>query len=95
MSTAISIRIDTANKAKATGQRKHDLRLHEQNFPNYIDSERSHLNSVLIEPPLFHALSEEIAEARKANGQQRLRKDACIAITGIISLGHEARILFR
>jgi len=94
MSTAISVRIDTANKAKATGQRKHDLRLYDKddkNFPNYIDSERSHLNSVLIEPPLSHALSEEIAEARKANGQQRLRKDACIAITGIISLGHEAQ----
>lgn len=95
MSTAISVRIESANKAKASGERKHDLRLYktDKEFPNYIARERSHLNSVIIEPPLAHALSEEIAEARKAKGQQSLRKDACVAITGLINFGHEAQTI--
>jgi hypothetical protein len=60
-------------------------------IPDYVDQSRTHLNSVIIEPPDPATVRAEIAEHRQQAGQQKLRADARTTIGGIITFGKEAQ----
>jgi len=89
-SEAISVRTEPVSGRKAGGQRRHDLRDPAQT-PDYVDRSRSHLNSVLIEPPDPTELRAEIAQHRAAAGQQKLRADAQTVVRGVITFGTDAQ----
>ncbi len=89
-SEAISVRTEPVSGRQAAGQRRHDLRDPAQT-PDYVDRSRSHLNSVLIEPPDPTELRAEIAQHREAAGQRRLRADARTAVRGVITFGTDAQ----
>ncbi len=89
-SEAISVRTEPVSGRKAGGQRRHDLRDPAQT-PDYVDRSRSHLNSVLIEPPDPTELRAEIAQHRTAAGQQKLRADAQTVVRGVITFGTDAQ----
>ncbi len=49
-SKAISIHVKHAHRSRYKNQRRHDLRLGQQ--PSYVESDRSHLNRILIDLPM-------------------------------------------
>jgi len=91
---AISVRVEHKAQNKAGGQRRHDTRTGKQ--PGYVDGDRSHLNSTLLEPVKESALRRECEsrrEQRKASEPElrAMRSDAAVATTGLISFGREAQ----
>lgn len=90
MSKTISIRLAGQSGRKAGGQRRHDMR-DPQHVPAYVDRDKGADNSVIIAPPEPSALRDEIAKHRAAAGQQKLRADARISYSGIITFGTEAQ----
>lgn len=99
MSKTVSVRVQTATRTKAAGQRAHDLRLGAQ--PGYVDPARSADNQVLVEPPTPDQLADECQQRRHARwqagglkskkGPGKLRDNAAVAIEGIITFGTEAQ----
>jgi len=89
-SNAISVRLEPLSGRKAQGQRSHDIR-EKGKIPEYVDSSATKLNSILMEPPHPSVLRREISKNRKEHGQQKLRADARIAFSGIITFGKEAQ----
>ncbi len=94
MSTAISVRVQPMRASKAGGQAGHDLRQGGR-IPGYVDEERIEQNSVLLNPPNFNDLYEEIAQHRKQAKQQKMRKDARIAVSGVITFGTESQPILK
>ncbi len=90
MSMTVSVRCGPVDARRAGGQRRHDLRA-KGHVPDYVAEERTKDNSVIIEPPDIGMLRKEIEASRKAAGQQRLRVDARVAVSGIITWGREAQ----
>lgn len=90
---AAQLRLEASGVHATAGQRKHDLRIGPQ--PDYVDSDRSPLNRVLVK-----SLTATIMKARaieRRNRQPRIRKmrsDASVSMRGIITFGHEAQVLF-
>ena len=90
MSRAISVRITTATTAKTGGQRGHDLRT--GRVPGYVDQGRTPKNSVILQPITA-------AEARRrceilrtqAGARRRMRGNAAVTMSGIITFGTEAQ----
>ncbi|MDD4960512.1 MAG: plasmid recombination protein [Gallionella sp.] len=90
MSSTVSVRISPMSRRKAGGQRRHDLR-DPAHVPAYVDKDKAADNSVLLTAPEPAALRSEIAANRAAAGQQKLRDDARIAYSGIITWGTDAQ----
>ena len=90
---AAQVRIRSASATRVGGQRAHDLRIGPQ--PDYVDHDRFHLNRVLIEPRTGTALRRE-SECRRAlrNTRRAMKSNAGIAVTGIVTFGHEAQAIF-
>ena len=92
-SKAISIRAKHTHRSKYKNQRRHDLRIGVQ--PNYVQSDRSELNRVLIDLPMPAAITARAKELRaKTNPSRAMRADAAVATIGIIPFGHAAQPIF-
>ena len=92
-SKAISIRVKHAHRSRYKNQRRHDLRLGQQ--PSYVESDRSHLNRILIDLPMPAAITKRAKELREKTGPSRaMRADAAVATIGIITFGHAAQPIF-
>lgn len=89
-SKSISVRIQPNSGRKGAGQRKHDLR-DPSATPEYVDTSRGHLNSIIIEPPTAEAVRAEISANRLAAGQKKLQADARTTIAGILTFGVDAQ----
>lgn len=89
MSMSISVRVLPITKKMFARQRSHDARI--GRIPPYVDTSMTHENSVLVHAPDANALFKDLAQRRKAAGQQALRKDARIAVSGIITFGRDAQ----
>lgn len=92
-SKAVQARVEGATAARVGGQRAHDLRIGPQ--PDYVDPERTPLNSTLIEP-LTGIQIREICEERRGQRQTKraLKSDAAVGVSGIITFGREAQLIF-
>jgi len=90
MSMTVSVRIE-GKKARATsGQVKHDIR--EGNQPEYVDQEKTKLNSVLVEPMPESELKNLCEQRRiEAGAKRKMRSDASVSQIGIITFGTEAQ----
>ena len=90
---AVQVRIATATPARTGTQRAHDLRMGPQ--PGYVDGGRTHLNRVLI-PPLTGAQLRPICEDRRKQREtkRRMRRDAAVSMSGIVTFGHLAQATF-
>jgi 16S rRNA G966 N2-methylase RsmD len=62
-SKAISIRVKHTQRSKYNNQRRHDLRVGHQ--PNYVDTDLSVLNRVLIDPPYPAMIAAKAKQLRK------------------------------
>ena len=87
MSMTVSVRVEHRDKSRSAGQRNHDLR--KSHVPAYVDKSRSQHNSVLIEPLTSSELERLVGE-RRIGKKRKLRSDAAIATTGILTFGREA-----
>ena len=87
MSMTVSVRVEHRDKSRSAGQRNHDLR--KSHVPAYVDKSRSQYNSVLIEP-LASSELEKLVSERRIGKKRKLRSDAAIATTGILTFGREA-----
>ena len=90
---AAQVRLAPASPAKTGGQRKHDLRIGRQ--PDYVDSTRSKLNRVLIEPKTAGQMQARAIERRDRKPRRRVMKaNAAVSFSGIITFGHLAHLSF-
>lgn len=87
MSMTISVRVEHRDKSRCAGQRNHDLR--KSHVPDYVDKSRSQYNSVLIEPLSSPELEKLVGE-RRIGKKRKLRSDAAVATSGILTFGREA-----
>ena len=87
MSMTGSVRVEHRDKSRSAGQRNHDLR--KSHVPAYVDKSRSQHNSVLIEP-LSSSELEKLVGERRIGKKRKLRSDAAIATSGILTFGREA-----
>jgi Plasmid recombination enzyme. len=92
MTSTVSVRIAAMSTRRAGGQRRHDLR-DPAHIPAYVDKDKLADNSVLLAAPEPASLRSEIAANRAAAGQQKLRDDARIAYSGIITWGTDAQLV--
>lgn len=90
---AAQVRLAPASPNKTGGQRKHDLRIGPQ--PDYVDSTRSKLNRVLIEPKTARQMQLRATDLRDRKPRRRAMKaNAAVSFSGIITFGHLAHISF-
>ena len=87
MSMTVSVRVEHRDKSRSAGQRNHDLR--KSHVPAYVDKSRSQHNSVLIEPLTSSELEKLVGE-RRVGKKRKLRSDAAVATSGILTFGREA-----
>jgi predicted nucleic acid-binding Zn-ribbon protein len=74
-------------------QRAHDLRIGPQ--PDYVDTSRSHLNRIILEPPTASEMRKIVEERRTQRETSRaLKSNAGIAVIGVIGFGIEAAQMF-
>lgn len=93
MSMTVSLRVQARGVTATSGQRAHDLRIGRQ--PAYVDADRGHLSSVVVEPltgPTLRRMCEERA-AQQPGRVQALRRDAGVSVVGVITLGREAQVV--
>lgn len=90
MSKTVSVRVAHLSAGKTKGQRYHDTR--HGHVPGYVDRTRTADNSALIEPPSEAAL-RAMCEERRAQRpiKRRMRSDAAIMTSGIITFGKDAK----
>lgn len=86
----VSVRVQPVSVRSAGGQRAHDLR---HRVPGYVDRSKLDSNSIVLASPPAAEIRDEIAAARSAAGQQKLRQDARVAISGVITWSHEAQAI--
>jgi len=87
MSMTVSVRVEHRDKSRSASQRNHDLR--KSHVPAYVDKSRSQHNSVLIEPLTSSELEKLVGE-RRVGKKRKLRSDAAVATSGILTFGREA-----
>lgn len=92
-SRSSSVRIEGRDTQGYANQRRHDLRIGPQ--PKYVDKDRIDLNRTLITPP---TPGEMKAEAKRRRSQRKMtraiKKNAGVAVIGIITFGHESQQWF-
>lgn len=88
-----SVRINSMSVQKMAGQLRHDFRKGPQ--PDYVDSQREHLNRSLIGPEAPGQLRQVCEARRKLRQCQRaMKKNAAVGTRGIITFGAEAGQMF-
>lgn len=89
MTATISVRLE--GKQTATNQKNHDTRTGKQ--PAYVDSSKSHHNSILITPKTTSELRQMCEKARFefGNKKRKMKSNAHIVKTGIITFGVTAQ----
>lgn len=87
---AVVVRLERLSNKELSHQRRHDLRTF-KNAPNYIDTTRTHLNSILIQPIANRKKLLEVVSQRRANRKRKLKRDAVLLWSGLIGFGHEAQ----
>ena len=86
---ACSVRVEKQKGSSYKGQTRHDLR---EQIPAYVDEARSPWNSFIIPPPPDTDLFQEVKARwnRRTMARRRgLRRDANIAVGGIITFGNQ------
>lgn len=84
---AVSVRLRKNKARDYVGERAHDLRT---STPYYVDRRRSPWNSFIATPPPRDDLRAELERRWRQRGKNRgLRADAILAVTGIITFGHD------
>lgn len=87
---AVSVRVKSAPATTIGGQNAHDLRKGAQ--PSYVDSDRSYLNRVLIDPLTGSQLREIALDRRSVRSTARaLKSNAAVGYVGIVTFGHVAQ----
>ncbi len=90
MSMTVSIRVAHKSPSLAKGQRHHDMR--QSHVPDYVDRDRSSMNSVLLEPMLEASLRSICLERRALRDTKRaMKQDAAVATIGIVTFGSDAQ----
>lgn len=90
---AASIRLETRNASRLYYQRGHDLR--KGKLPAYVDPDRLDLNRVLIPYPRVCEVRDICKERRSQRETERaMSRTVSIAMTGIITFGSEAAVMF-
>lgn len=90
---AASIRLETRNASRLYYQRGHDLR--NGKLPGYVDPDRLDLNRVLIPYPRVCEVRDICKERRSQRETERaMSRTVSIAMTGIITFGAEAAVMF-
>lgn len=90
---AASIRLETRNASRLYYQRGHDLR--KGKLPGYVDPDRLDLNRVLIPYPRVCEVRDICKERRSQRETERaMSRTVSIAMTGIITFGSEAAVMF-
>jgi hypothetical protein len=90
---AVQVRIASADVGNVGGQRAHELRIGPQ--PSYVVAERKALNRTLAKPLRGVELRAICLERRTLRETKRaMRGNAAVAVTGIITFGHQAQALF-
>lgn len=90
---AASIRLETRNASRLYYQRGHDLRTGK--LPGYVDPERLDLNRLLIPYPRVCEVRDICKERRSQRETERaMSRTVSIAMTGIITFGSEAAVMF-
>lgn len=93
MTMTINFRIQRTNDNGATGQKAHDERIGNQ--PEYVDGEKTHMNSILLTMYPIDKIRDECDRRRMDNGaKRRMRSDAVSVWTGLLSFGKEAQKVF-
>ena len=91
MESYVSVRIEPVDAKKYAG---HSAEATRKKAPSYVDHDKIK-NNVNTQPQISAAeLRWYIEEMRENTGQQKLRKDARLAFSGIITFSHEAQPLF-
>jgi len=90
---AASVRILAKSLRRAYGQRRHDLRIGKQ--PDYVDPERKGLNRNLVAlRPLPEIQRENNKLRSRRDCARKMKSNAAVVMTGIITFGHEAQFMF-
>lgn len=97
MSFTVSIRLSKSVRSVHDGQRSHDLRIGK--VPDYVDSTRTLDNEVVVPPPTSGDMVATIKARRQSRFERgeykreprTLRKDAVVALEGLISFGTAAQ----
>jgi hypothetical protein len=91
MESYVSVRIEPVNAVKYAG---HTAEARRHKVPSYVDLEKVK-NNVNTTPEISASdLRTHIENLRERTGQQKLRKDARLAFSGIITFSHEAQAVF-
>ena len=91
MESYVSVRIEPVDAKKYAG---HSAEATRKKTPSYVDHEKIK-NNVNTHPQISASeLRSHIEILRERTGQQKLRKDARLAFSGIITFSHEAQPLF-
>lgn len=87
---AVSARLEHHNRGKTRGSHRHNLRLGK--IPGYVDQDRMHLNSILMQPPTPNdcvGIAEDLRS--RSDRKRKLRSDAAISTELLISFGKDAQ----
>lgn len=86
---AASVRLRTCTLSRAKGQRSHDYRLGK--IPAYVMQSRMDLNRTLMElRPLSQVRAENIRLREQAGPQRKMKSNAAVVLSGVITFGHVA-----
>ena len=89
MPMQVSFRVKNLKGGEASGAVAHDFR---KKIPNYVDRARTSKNAILDGgPPDVSASIKEQGERVKARTGKKLRKDANLFLTGILTFSRDAR----
>ena len=93
MSKAGSVRGEGRTASQAGGDVDHELR--EGAIPQYVDQDRSHLNSIIIAPKRGPELTAICEGRRKLRDTKRkMKSNACVSQSILISFGREIQPAF-
>ena len=85
----VSFRVKNLKSGEATGAVSHDFR---KKIPNYVDRDRTPKNAILFGgPPDVPSSIASQGERVKARTGKRLRKDANLFLSGILTFSRDAR----
>ena len=91
MCSFVSVRIEPVDAQKYAG---HTAEATRRKIPSYVDHDKLDKN-VTTKPEISaDELRTYISDLRARTGQQKLRKDARLAFSGIITFSHEAQPIF-